>query len=131
MKGPQLIKSLRKVPTEYLELVDAQNKKIQLLSLHVMSLNDDAVVQSQECTNKRIKRETEISNIIDELIILAQTALVNPTVPLTPLEPEPDTSNTESYTNKEALCSEVLYGNEEVYELLIGLENLKVNLSNK
>jgi len=119
IKGPQLIKSLRRVPVEYLELVDNQNEKILLLSADVMKLNEDAVTQSQECTSKRIKREREISNIVDELISLAQVVS---------LPPDEYVIITDTINNREVTKSS---GNRDVYELLLGLENLRVNLNNK
>ena len=127
IKGPQLIKSLRKVPTEYLELVDNQNKKILLLSADVMKLNEDVVIQSQECTSKRIKREREISNIVDELISIAQVVSLKPTIVLKTTDTI-HTNTTDTIHHRETQQS---VGNNDAHELLLGLENLRVNLSNK
>lgn len=68
LTGPQLIKSLRTVPTEYLELVDEQNKKIQTLSSQIIILNEDVVEQSRQCTNRIIERENEIAIMVGDLI---------------------------------------------------------------
>jgi len=68
LTGPQLINSLRTVPTEYLELVDVQNKKIQSLSSQVIKLNEDVVAQSRQCTNRILERENEIAIMVGDLI---------------------------------------------------------------
>ena len=130
IKGPQLIKSLRRVPTEYLELVDAQNKKIQSLSSDVMKLNEEVVNQVQSCTRKRIERETEISNMVDELISIAQEVSVVQEVSFAQILMIPsDTSDTD-YANTEVLKSDTQLSNNNAHDLLRGLENLKVNLNN-
>jgi len=68
LTGPQLINSLRTVPTEYLELVDVQNKKIQSLSSQVIKLNEDVVAQSRQCTNRILERENEIAVMVSDLL---------------------------------------------------------------
>jgi len=68
LTGPQLINSLRTVPTEYLELIDVQNEKIQSLSSQVITLNEDVVAQSRQCTNRILERENEIAIMVGDLI---------------------------------------------------------------
>jgi hypothetical protein len=68
LTGPQLINSLRTVPTEYLELIDVQNEKIQSLSSQVIKLNEDVVAQSRQCTNRILERENEIAIMVGDLI---------------------------------------------------------------
>ena len=68
LTGPQLINSLRTVPTEYLELIDVQNEKIQSLSSQVIKLNEDVVAQSRQCTNRILERENEIATMVSDLI---------------------------------------------------------------